>query len=71
VKVAIKALGRLGGRFDRLDEQAGLLVLSKLQWDLMLLVQKDFASKGGSRVKFSILIIVVGGLGLIVLDLSY
>ena len=28
---------------------------SKLQWDLMLLVQKDFASKGGSRVKFSIL----------------
>ncbi len=42
---------------------------SKLQWDLMLLVQKDFASKGGSRVKFSILIIVVGGLGLIVLIL--
>jgi hypothetical protein len=39
---------------------------SKLQWDLMLLVQKKFASKGGSRVKFSILIIVVGGLDLIV-----
>ena len=28
---------------------------SKVQWDLMLLVQKDFVSKGGSRVKFSIL----------------